>query len=50
MVGTITDLPDISEGYTAWKKDFDADKAGVFDIPVKKIVQYVEDIINQKPE
>jgi len=34
--------PDITEGYKQWKKD----NGGVFTIPISKIIQYIEDIVN----
>lgn len=39
----VENIPDISEGYNQWKSD----KGGVFDIPVKDIIQAIEDAINQ---
>lgn len=41
-------MPDISEGYGVWKEAYDKGEAGVFTIPVAKIVQYIEDIVNDK--
>lgn len=38
-------LPDISEGYTAWKEAFDSGEGGIFTIPVNQIVQFIEDIV-----
>ena len=43
-------LPDISEGYAVWRKAFDNNQGGVFTIPVKQIVQYIEDIVNGKSD
>jgi hypothetical protein len=43
-----SNLPDISEGYKTWRDAFDQGKAGVFTIPVDKIIQYIEDIANGK--
>lgn len=43
-------LPDISEGYAAWREAFDNNQGGVFTIPVKQIVQYIEDIVNGKSD
>lgn len=39
-------LPDISEGYQTWKEAFDSGKGGVFNIPVNKVVEYIEDVVN----
>jgi len=36
-------MPNISEGYTAWLLAFSQRQAGVFTMPVKDIVQYIED-------
>ena len=36
-------MPNISEGYTAWLLAFSKRQAGVFTMPVKDIVQYIED-------
>jgi hypothetical protein len=35
-------IPDISGGYATWREAFDAGEAGVFNIPVAKIVDYIE--------
>ena len=47
LVGTRKDMPDISEGYNNWKEPFDKGEAGVFNIPVNKIIQFVEDAVNR---
>ena len=39
------DLPDISKGYSTWKEAFDNGEGGIFTIPVKQIIQYIEDIV-----
>lgn len=43
-----SNMPDISEGYNNWREAFDQGKGGVFSIPVNKIIQYIEDIVNGK--
>ena len=45
-----SELPDISEGYAAWRKAYDNNQGGVFTIPVKQIIQYIEDIVNGKSD
>ena len=50
LIEKAPDLPDISEGYAAWREAFDQGNGGVFSIPVKDIVQYVEDIVNGKSD
>ena len=40
-------MPDISDGYKAWKEPFDKGEAGVFNIPVSKIIEYIEQVVNQ---
>lgn len=44
----LSELPEISEGYQLWREAFDRGEAGVFTIPVKQIIQYLEDIVNEK--
>lgn len=39
-------LPDISEGYAIWKNAYDNNQGGVFSIPVKNIIEYIETSIN----
>ena len=46
LVRETKDMPDISAGYTAWREPFDAGKAGVFNIPVNKIIEYIEQAAN----
>lgn len=41
-------LPDPSNGYNVWKQAFDSGEGGVFNIPVKQIIQYIEDATNNK--
>ena len=40
-------MPDIAEGYTAWLLAFANRQAGVFTMPVKDIVQHIEDAFTQ---
>lgn len=44
---TTSNSPDISEGYKSWRESFDKGEAGVFNIPASKIIQYIEDVVNQ---
>jgi hypothetical protein len=44
---TTQDLPDISNGYSTWKSAYDSNEGGVFNIPIRKIIQYIEDIVNE---
>ncbi|MEO1297392.1 MAG: hypothetical protein AAFW75_16735, partial [Cyanobacteria bacterium J06636_16] len=39
LLETKMDLPDISEGYEAWREA----EGGVFNIPMKKIIQVIEE-------
>ena len=41
------DLPNIAEGYVLWHEAFVKGQAGVFNAPVKEIVQHIEDAFNQ---
>lgn len=36
-------MPNIGEGYALWRLAFGRGEAGVFTIPVKDVVQYIED-------
>ena len=47
LVENKKNMPDISEGYKNWREPFDKGEAGVFNIPVNKIIQYIEDAINR---
>ena len=42
-------IPDISGGYATWREAFDAGEAGVFNIPVAKIIDYIEQAISKAP-
>ena len=46
-IGTTKDLPDISEGYSVWKKAFDSGEGGVFNISVDKIIEYIEEVVGK---
>jgi len=48
LVGTDSLPPDISEGYGQWRAAFDEGRAGWFTVPVREIVQFVEDVVNQQ--
>ena len=53
MVDTTEEVPDISEGYRAWKSDFRDGRAGVFEIPIHEIVNIYDQLLqqqNQTPE
>ena len=39
-------IPDISKAYAAWREAFDRGRGGVFTLPVSRIVQRIEDIVN----
>lgn len=45
--GTAKALPDISEGYGAWKEQHDAGGAGMFTISVSEIITLIEGVVNQ---
>lgn len=47
LVETRQSVPDITEGYNTWKQAFYSGQGGVFDIPVAKIIEYVESVVNQ---
>lgn len=38
-----TDLPDYEFGYVRWKTAFNEDKAGYFGIPLREVIQWMED-------
>lgn len=38
-----TDLPNYEFGYVRWKTAFDEEKAGYFAIPLREVIQYLED-------
>jgi hypothetical protein len=40
-------MPDIAEGYATWLLAFEKGQAGIFDLPVKEIVQVIEDAFAQ---
>jgi len=42
MIGETTTLPDFQEGYNEWHTSAEAGSAGVFSIPVKKSIEYME--------
>ncbi len=43
----VTAVPDISEGYIIWHDAFIQGRAGVFTMPVKEVVQHIEDAFNK---
>lgn len=45
LIKTTHSLPDITEGYNVWKESFDSGEGGVFNISVKQIIQYIEDVV-----
>ncbi len=47
LVETTKDVPVVSDGYDIWKKAFDSGQGGVFNIPVAKIVEYIEGVVNK---
>ena len=47
LIDAEKDVPDVSEGYKVWKEAFDSGRAGVFNIPVARIIESIESIINQ---
>lgn len=42
LVRTTKDLPDIAPGYGLWREAFDRGKAGIFTLPVAKIIDGIE--------
>lgn len=42
-------MPDIGPGYETWHRDFAAGKAGVFDIPLRDILDIMERTIAGEP-
>ena len=38
-------MPNISDGYSTWRESFDKGEAGVFNIPIKKIIQFIEEVV-----
>ena len=39
-------VPDVSKGYNIWREAYDRGEAGVFDIPVAEVVQFIEEVAN----
>lgn len=46
-VGQVNKLPDYKEGYDQWYRAFASGKGGIFTIPVKEAVAYIEQVMNQ---
>ena len=40
-------LPDFEEGYQEWRAAFDAGQAGVWGVPVAKMIDAMESVLNQ---
>ena len=40
-------LPDFDEGYQEWRKAFDAGQAGIWGIPIAKMIDAMESVLNQ---
>ena len=47
FVEKIDVTPDVSNGHKIWKEAFDSGKAGVYNIPVATIIEYLEGIAKQ---
>lgn len=47
LQGSTADLPDVSEGYAAWREAYDAGEGGIFTIPVSQIIDFIEGIARQ---
>ena len=47
QAGTVQSLPDINEGYAAWKEAYDAGEAGIFTIPVGEIISLIEGVVKK---
>ena len=43
----LKELPQIEEGYYDWKQAHDSGKAGVFDIEIKEVINYIEQTLQQ---
>ena len=49
LVGALSTEPsDFADGYEIWKESFETGDAGVFDIPVTQIIEFVEDTVNRE--
>jgi hypothetical protein len=46
LVAERAQVPDVSEGYNIWREAYDRGEAGVFNIPVARVIQFIEDIAN----
>ena len=46
-VDTTFALNGFDDGYREWKAAYDADKGGVFTIPVSEVVETIEQVVNQ---
>ena len=47
ILSTSSTLPDFDEGYQEWREAFDAGRAGIWGIPVSKMVDAMETVLNQ---
>ncbi len=47
LVMSLPNPPDLADGYWVWRESFEAGEGGVFNIPVRDIVQIIEESINQ---
>lgn len=50
LEGSTDALPDIDEGYAAWREAYDAGDAGVFTLSAVEIVDLIEDTVRQAGE
>jgi len=47
LISENNELPEFMEGYKNWKKAFDNNTGGIFSIPIKEAVQYVEETMSK---
>jgi hypothetical protein len=46
LVAEHAQVPYVSEGYNIWREAYDRGEAGIFDISVAEVVQFIEEIAN----
>jgi hypothetical protein len=49
FLGHLEAVPDFKEGYDHWKREYDAGKAGCWSIPVKEVVDAIEQVMKNRP-
>jgi hypothetical protein len=47
LIGTADPLPAFEEGYREWRHSFEVEEAGVFVIPVRQAVEFIDQALGQ---